>query len=107
MDSWVQTAVTILCSVIASSGFWAYLQKKDDRRDTTDQLLIGLAHDRIMELGMKYIERGCITHEEYENLYNYLYVPYEKKGGNGSAKKIMQEVNKLPIHSSAHFKMEV
>lgn len=28
----------------------------------------------------------------------YLYEPYEKLGGNGSAKRVMQEVDKLPIH---------
>jgi hypothetical protein len=61
-------------------------------------MLVGLAHDRIMCLGMKYIDRGWITQDEYENLYEYLYKPYEKMGGNGSAKRVMMEVNKLPIH---------
>ena len=42
-------------------------------------------------------ERGYITRDEYENLYEYLYKPYEKLGGNGSAKRIMAEVDKLPI----------
>lgn len=55
-------------------------------------------HYRIVYLGMLYIERGCITQEEYENLKVYLFEPYEKLGGNGSAKRIMQEVDKLPIH---------
>ena len=59
---------------------------------------IGLAHDRIMYLGMSYIDRGCVTQDEYENLRVYLYEPYERMGGNGSAKRIMQEVDKLPIH---------
>ena len=36
--------------------------------------------------------------DEYENLRVYLYEPYERMGGNGSAKRIMQEVDKLPIH---------
>lgn len=31
-----------------------------------------------------------------------LYKPYEKMGGNGSAQKIMLEVNKLPIHKSTY-----
>lgn len=65
-------------------------------------MLIGLAHDRIVYLGMQYIERGYITQDEYENLYEYLYKPYEKLGGNGSAKRIMTEVNKLPIHKSTY-----
>ena len=29
-------------------------------------MLIGLAHDRIIYLGMTYIERGYITQDEYE-----------------------------------------
>ena len=62
-------------------------------------MLIGLAHDRILSLGMQYLERGdWITRDEYENLHDYLYVPYEKMGGNGSAHRVMLEVdNKLKI----------
>lgn len=66
------------------------------------QMLIGLAHDRIIYLGMVYIERGYITQDEYENLYEYLYKPYEKLGGNGSAKRIMTEVDQLAIHKSTY-----
>ena len=98
MESIVSIIVTVLCSVIASSGFWAWLQKKDDKKSLQSQMLIGLAHDRIVSLGMTYIERGWITKDEYENLRVYLYEPYERMGGNGSAKRIMQEVDKLPIH---------
>ena len=101
-EPWIQMIVTIICSVLASSGFWAYAQKRQDKKDGKTQLLIGLAHDRIIELGMKYIERGYITKDEYENLNDYLYKPYEKEGGNGSAKRIMQEVNKLSIHDSGY-----
>jgi hypothetical protein len=66
------------------------------------QMLIGLAHDRIIYLGMVYIERGYITQDEYENLYEYLYKPYKKLGGNGSAKRIMTEVDQLAIHKSTY-----
>lgn len=107
---WLQSVVTILCAVLASSGFWAFLQKRAERKAAENkqttvetQMLIGLAHDRIVYLGMVYIERGYITQDEYENLYEYLYKPYEKLGGNGSAKRIMTEVNKLPIHKSTYY----
>lgn len=99
MESWIQMALTVVCAVIASSGFWAYIQKRSEKKDVKTQMLVGLAHDRILFLGMNYIERGSITRDEYENLYEYLYRPYEKMGGNGSAKRVMQEVNKLPIHN--------
>ena len=102
MENWIQLVITIFCSVIASSGLWTFLMKKEERRDIKTEMLIGLAHDRILYLGMVYIERGFITQDEYENLYQYLYTPYEKLGGNGSAKRIMQEVDKLPIRKPSH-----
>ena len=93
----LQTLVTIVCAVLASSGFWAWLQKKDDKKSLQSQMLIGLAHDRIVSLGMSYIERGWITKDEYENLRDYLYEPYKALGGNGSAKRVMGGVNNLKI----------
>ena len=40
------------------------------------KMLIGLAHDRIIYLGMAYIERGYITQDEYENLYELLSIQW-------------------------------
>ena len=102
MEPWFQMVATIVCAVVASSGFWAYIQKRSEKKDVRTQMLIGLAHDRIIYSGMSYIERGWITQDEYENLHDYLYKPYEKMGGNGSAKKVMREINKLPIRKSTY-----
>ena len=107
MESWLQILLTIFSSVLASSGLWAYVTKRLEKKDVKTEMLIGLGHDRIMYLGMAYIERGYITSDEYENLYEYLYKPYEKMGGNGSAKRIMNEVNKLPIHKSQYKELPV
>lgn len=100
MTEWTQLIIAVISSVLASSAFWAFVTKRLDKKDVRNQMLVGLAHDRIMYLGMLYIERGWITQDEYENLHDYLYVPYEKMGGNGSAKRVMEEVHKLPIHKS-------
>ena len=89
--------ITILCSVMASSGFWAFIMKRCDSKKSETQMLIGLGHDRIIYLGLKYIERTYITMDEYENLYNYLYLPYKALGGNGSAERIMKEVQNLEV----------
>ena len=107
MEPWIQMLITIVCSVIASSGFWAYLQKNLEKKDVKAEMLIGLGHDRIIYLGMCYIERGWITQDEYENLNDYLYKPYEKMGANGSAKRVMIEVDKLPIRKSRHIETMV
>ena len=94
----LEAFVTILVSVLASSGVWAVVMKVMDKKDVRTQMLIGLGHDRIMYLGTSYIARGYITSEEYENLVDYLYRPYELMGGNGSAKRVIEEVKKLPLN---------
>lgn len=94
----LEAFVTILVSVLASSGVWAVVMKFMDKKDVRTQMLIGLGHDRIMYLGNSYIARGYITSEEYENLVDYLYRPYELMGGNGSAKRVIDEVKKLPLN---------
>lgn len=98
MEVWLQNLITIVCAVIASSGFWAFIQKKLDRKDDRTKLLVGIAHDRICWLGASYIKRKYITPDEYENLYDYLYVPYHNCGGNGTAEKVIEEVKRLPMH---------
>lgn len=99
METWIQLLIAIISSVLASSGLWAFIQSKYEKKDSKTEMLLGLGHDRIIFLGMSYIERGYITQDEYENLNDYLYVPYKKMGGNGSAQRIMDEVNKLPIRN--------
>lgn len=91
------TIVTIITTLLASAGFWAFITNVIDKKSARSKMLLGLGHDRIMSLGMKYIERGKITQGEYENLYKYLYEPYKKMGGNGTAERLMKEVDKLEI----------
>lgn len=104
MASWLQIVITICTSVLASSGLWAFLGTRLDRHSAEKDMLLGLGHDRIMFLGVHYLERGWITQDEYENIHDYLYEPYIKLGGNGSAQKIMAEVEKLPIRSIKYVK---
>ena len=89
------TLVTVLLTLLASSGFWAFVIATIEKKSARNKMLLGLGHDRIMYLGMNYVEKGEITQGEYENLSKYLYEPYKKMGGNGTAERLMQEVNKL------------
>ena len=97
MEIWTQVAVPLIVALLTSSGLWALVSKRVDKNNAERKMLVGLAHDRIIHLGMAYIERGYVTQDEYENLQVYLYEPYEKMGGNGSARRVMEEVRKLPI----------
>ena len=108
MAPWVQTVLAVFTSVMASSGLWAYLlgrreqklkkkEKEEEKTSAKNRMLIGLGHDRIVNLCTKYIERGWITTEEYEDLNEYLYKPYKEMGGNGTAEKLMAEIRELPV----------
>ena len=95
---------TIIITLFASSGFCTFVEYKIRNRSKIDidrknqsLLLLGLAHDRIIYLGYAAIENGFITLDDYENLNEYLYQPYLAMGGNGSAIKVMKEVDKLPM----------
>ena len=102
MEPWVQQiAVPLAVAVLTSSGLWALVSKRADKNNAERKRRVVLAHDRIIHLGMAYVTRGYITQDEYENLNDYLYQPYEKMGGNGSAKRVMEEVRKLPIKREA------
>lgn len=91
--------VAVVVAVLGSTGLWSYISTRSKKDTAERKLLVGLAHDRIIFLGTRYIERGHITMDEYENLNEYLFKPYSDAGGNGSAKRVMEEVRKLPIRN--------
>ena len=93
----VQTIIVALIAACSSSGLTGFVMFLIQRKDAKKDLLIGLAHDRIMSLGEQYLARGDLTKEEYENMHDYLYVPYRALGGNGTAEKMMHEVDRLPL----------
>lgn len=106
-----ETLFIAVITALTSSGVCSIIlyliqrhDRKKDKGSTQERLqsdmLMGLGHDRIVYLGAKYLLRGYINQDEYENLHDYLYKPYEALGGNGTAKKIMAEVEKLPLHKN-------
>ena len=97
MDPVWQIVIAVVGSVLASSGLWAYINKRSEKKDAKTKLLLGLACDRIISLGMEYIKRGWITKDEYETLHDYLWIPYRDAGGDGTAEKIMNIVKTLEI----------
>lgn len=94
---WISHIITIIVAVFASGGFWAYIGNRQSRSNSTTNLLKGLAHDNIIRVGKKYIARGWITWDEYEDFITYLYGPYADLGGNGLAHKVADEVKRLRI----------
>lgn len=94
---WTEILITIVGAFVASSGFWAWIQSRSNKKSANTQMILGLGHDRIIYLCEKYIERGWVSSDEFENLDTYLYSPYIKMGGNGTAKRLMAIVGNLPV----------
>nr|DAQ90279.1 MAG TPA: holin protein [Caudoviricetes sp.] len=98
----------IIIAVFASTGLWSFIsmivQRYMERKSDYAMMMRGLGHDRICSLGECYIKRGCITRDEYENLVDYLYLPYKKLGGNGTAEKVVDEVKQLPLKDNCNVK---
>lgn len=66
--------------------------------ETIGESLMGLSHDRIIQLSDKFSERGAITLREKATLKS-IYNPYKKLGGNGDCAEAFEYVNNLPVVS--------
>ncbi len=102
------TLLELTAIIFASTGFWAFLSsmfqsfiaKRDRTKETVEAIADmskGLGHDRIVSLGKMYLKRGSITSAEYRSLHDYLYMPYKRLNGDGTAETIMNAVNQLLI----------
>lgn len=93
--------IAAVTTVGTSTGFWAFLQKKNMQQNAYNRLLMGLAYDKIVTVGMAYIQRGWVSKDEYEEYLKYLVQPYKEMGGNGVADRISTEVGSLPFRTVA------
>lgn len=103
MPEWLLVLWTSVTTVAASTGLWTYLQRRNVVKSQTDRLLRGIAYEKIVSMGILYIERGWITQDEYEEYRKYLYEPYRALGGNGVTERVVAEVSNLPLRSRAKF----
>ncbi len=99
---------SIVLAILGSNALFTFITflitRHDNKRASKDtemrrqsDMLMGLGHDRIMTLGMNYIDRGYVTKEEYDDFVKYLYTPYIALGGNGTAEKLMREIERLEL----------
>lgn len=69
----------------------------EKRIDNLTAICTGLAYDRIIHVGERYLERGYISIDEREDFRKYLWSPYHNAGGNGSGDAMMKAIDDLPI----------
>lgn len=97
----------LLLAIFASTGFWTVLntilqnvftKKKDS--DKTIELLkeadIAILHDKIYRECKAALRDGEISADDYHNI-DCLVKPYFALGGNGTGKKLWEDIQDLPI----------
>ena len=80
-----------------------WIAQRGNKTNAMQRMLMGLGHQKIIELGIFYINRGYITHDEFEDLHTYLFEPYKGLKGNGTAEKMMGDVGRLPFRKPEDF----
>lgn len=105
MANWWLPAMVSIASILASSGFWAFMQYKDSSKNAMQRLLMGLAYDKVTSLGLEYLHRGWITRDEFDEYRRYFVEPYIALGGNGVAERISKDVARLPFHSHSRYEV--
>lgn len=84
----------VILAVIASGGFWAFLEKVRGSKRAEHELLMGMARNMMMDQATKYLNRGdWITRVEYDNLVKYMYTPYAKAHGNHGMDKVIADID--------------
>lgn len=94
------TLIAVISGIFGLSNLIMFLIQRHDQKSKSRpeyKMILGLGHDVIVTKGEAYLKRGWLTRDEYENLNDYLYKPYLEMGGNGTAQKIMKEIDKLPF----------
>lgn len=105
MNSLCQTLFTAVVTALFGSGgtglIMYFINRHDQKKGAQSKqakMILGLGHERIMELGEKYESRGYITVEEFDDFNTYLYEPYRAMGGNGTGEEIFNRIRALPRH---------
>ena len=99
--------ITIIGFIFASNGFWAFLTNRSQRKKVNlEQMQTDIAvqkksnkallHDRLTDVCLLCIRRQYVFPDELNNI-EYMFEPYEELGGNGTVKKLVKDVRKLPV----------
>lgn len=90
----IEIIVTIVASVLASSGLWQFLILKTQKKSVQTQAILALLHNEIYRIAEKAIKENSITPDDFDNL-TCLYEPYHSLGGNGTGEALYQRCKTL------------
>lgn len=96
MNYWVTGCITILVSIFGSMGFWSFMSDRRSKKSIERAAIQCVLFMAIKMSCKTCLRRGWVTTEEIEDIEKYMFEPYEKMGGNGTAKLLMDKIKALP-----------
>ena len=89
---WVQ--IVFFVGLIAAwvKSMKAQEKKEKQWKDEIDDAIVAILHGLIWDAGMNVLNSGRATVDEMDNLTT-MYDAYEKRGGNGSVKRLMKRID--------------
>ena len=106
--------ITLLVGIFGSTGFWSWKVSKNEKNsqvykrieeiegnvnthmESVEKAFMGLTYINIVKTCEYWIERGWVEADDVRDLEHYLYDPYRKSGGNGTAERLFRKASELP-----------
>ena len=85
--------ITLVVAIFASTGFWQLISALVTARSKAKT---------IKDTCIILLQQGEVDADEYKDLKHYLFEPYRAMGGDGTAERLIAEVDKLPIKNGGH-----
>lgn len=81
------------------SGIFSLLVSRQHKENGVAAGVRILLYERIKFLGTRYVEKGYVSNDDYEDLLKMHRVYHNPLKGNGFLDDIMEQVKKLPRHN--------
>ena len=94
VEYWIE--VFLGMTVAGLSFCYKHLQKKVQEHEFLKEGLIAILHDRLIQSGMFFLDKGEITLLEFDN-FKSMYEAYHKLGGNGTGTEIYERIVELRL----------
>lgn len=91
MEHTLEMILTVVGSVLASTGFWQFMQARNDRNSAEHQALGALLRHEMFDIYERYKDSDSVPRDIQEEM-DQLWQPYHAMGYNHMGDKIHNEI---------------
>lgn len=100
---WLEVGFGLITTLVTYLFTKIRTVKKNTKEDNQliKEALKSILHNILIVEGQKMLDKGYCMREDYERISEY-YLPYKALGGNGSAKRMVEQIENLPSVPPQH-----